>query len=180
MTYKINIPKPCHQDWNKFTQTAQGKHCQVCAKTVIDFTTWEPSAISNYLLTNKEEETCGRFTEKQLESKLPTAEVFAKQISYFRISTLKKIAAIFLFAFVLQNNSFANEATIHGGTTIIPTQMTSFPTFKYVYKVDKPKKKVAKKKKVVTIKHTKGKIKIVSKPVEEQVIMGKMIMPKQN
>ena len=104
----ITIPKPCHENWDNFTPAEQGKHCQVCAKTVIDFTTWQPNAIANYLSDKTEGETCGRFTKAQLEEPIPTAEEFAKQISYFRISTLKKIAAIFLFAFVVGNSSCTN------------------------------------------------------------------------
>ena len=114
----ITIPKPCNEDWNSFTEAEQGKHCQVCAKTVIDFTEWQPIAISNYLSDKAEGETCGRFTKAQLEEPIPTAEEFTKQISYFRISTLKKIAAIFLFAFVIENNSYASNEIVHGGTLI--------------------------------------------------------------
>jgi hypothetical protein len=186
MTYKINIPKPCHEDWNKFTPAEQGKHCQVCAKTVIDFTSWEPNTIATFLITNKEEETCGRFTKTQLETAIPTAAEFAKQISYFRMPTWKKIAAIFLFAFVLQNNSFANEAIVHGGISITPMPTLDFSTNKLLYKVAKPKKKIGKpkkkistKKKMATKKHTKRKVKVV-KPVPEEIIMGKMIMPVQH
>ena len=104
----ITIPKPCHENWDTFTPTEQGKHCQVCAKTVVDFTAWQPNAIANYLSNKAEGETCGRFTKAQLDEPIPTAEEFAKQISYFRISTLKKIAAIFLFAFVVGNSSCTN------------------------------------------------------------------------
>ena len=101
----ITIPKPCHENWDNFTPAEQGKHCQVCAKTVVDFTEWQPNAIANYLSDKAEGETCGRFTTAQLDIPIPSAEEFAKQISYFRISTLKKIAAIFLFAFVVGNSS---------------------------------------------------------------------------
>ncbi len=176
MLQKITIPKPCNENWNNFTPAEQGKHCQVCAKTVIDFTTWEPNTIANYLLTNKKEDTCGRFTKKQLEVELPTAEVFAKQIAHFRISTLKKIAAIFLFAFVIQSNSNATETTVHGGTALIPSQQIELNLNPLVYKTDKPKKKTAKKK-IIKKKHTKGKVKIVKVQEPEPMIMGKMIMP---
>ena len=104
----ITIPKPCHENWENFTQAEQGRHCQVCAKTVIDFTEWQPNAIANYLSDKTEGETCGRFTKAQLEDNIPTAEEFVKKISYFRISTLKKIGAIFLFAFVIGNSSCTN------------------------------------------------------------------------
>ena len=104
----ITVPKPCHENWDNFTPAEQGKHCQVCAKTVIDFTIWQPNEMVNYLSDKAEGETCGRFTTAQLNEPIPTAEEFAKQIYYLRISTLKKIAAIFLFAFMVGNSSCTN------------------------------------------------------------------------
>lgn len=175
MQYKITIPEPCHEDWNKFTSAEQGKHCQVCAKTVIDFITWQPNEIANYFTANTNKEICGRFTKIQLaETNLPTATEFAKQISYFRISTFKKIAAIFLFAFVLQNSSFASDAIVHGGTSVIPSPSINLTPFVFKYKLDKPKKKKAKKR------VTKGRVKVtVVKPAEPEV-MGKMIYVPKN
>jgi hypothetical protein len=186
MPYKINIPKPCHEDWNKFIPSEQGKHCQVCATTVIDFTNWQPNAIANYMAANIGKEVCGRFKKTQLQTEIPTADAFARQISYFRMPTLKKIAAIFLFAFVLQNNSFAADATVHGGISVTPTGISDFNTLMLDYKykdvtkkITKPKKKVAKKKKVASKKYKKGKVKIVVKK-PESMIMGKMMMPEHN
>ena len=176
MLQKITIPKPCNENWDKFTPTEKGKHCQVCAKTVIDFTNWQPTAIVNYIATNKEEETCGRFRLEQLEITIPTATEFAKQISYFRISTLKKVAAIFLFAFIIQSNSYAAEATIHGGTTLYPSPKIEFNLQPVVFKKDKPKKKTTKKE-IIKKKNTKGKVKVVKVQEPEPMIMGKMVMP---
>ena len=34
----LNIPEPCHEDWNEMTPKQQGRHCMVCNKTVVDFT----------------------------------------------------------------------------------------------------------------------------------------------
>lgn len=172
MQYKITIPKPCHEDWNKFTAAEQGKHCQVCATTVIDFTTWEPNAIANHFATNTNKETCGRFTKSQIErTNLPSAIQFAKQISYFRMSTLKKIAAIFLFAFVIEGSSYASDAIVHGGISAIPSPSINFTPTALKYKIDKPKKKKTKKR------NTKGKVKVTEVKSNEDVIMGKMIAP---
>jgi hypothetical protein len=99
----ITIPTPCHEDWNAMTPKDQGRHCGSCAKTVVDFTTWQPQEILLHFKSNKN--ICGRFTADQLNEPIPTHEDFVKQISYFNISTVKKMAAIFLFAFMVGASS---------------------------------------------------------------------------
>ena len=103
MPVKITIPTPCHEDWNTMTPNAKGRHCDQCVKTVVDFTTWQPQQILLHVQTNKN--VCGRFTQEQLSETIPTQEDFVKQIAYFKISTLKKVAAIFLFAFIIGASS---------------------------------------------------------------------------
>jgi hypothetical protein len=107
----ITIPTPCHEDWNAMHPNELGRHCDSCVKTVVDFTNWQPQAILKHL--NSNETVCGRFTADQLNEPIPSAEDFVKQIAYFKISTLKKIAAIFLFAFVIGASS-CNENTTEG------------------------------------------------------------------
>ena len=108
MTQIISIPTPCHEDWNAMTQKEQGRHCNSCSKTVIDFTTWQPQEILFYFKKNKN--ICGRFTTTQLNEPIPTQEDFVRELFYLPISTLKKVAAIFLFAFVVGASS-CNEHT---------------------------------------------------------------------
>jgi hypothetical protein len=67
-TIHIQIPEPCHEDWNKMTATKKGKFCQVCTKEVIDFTAKSDEEIIK-LLSNQEN-TCGRFYPSQLNRKL--------------------------------------------------------------------------------------------------------------
>jgi hypothetical protein len=107
----ITIPTPCHEDWNAMHPNELGRHCDSCVKTVVDFTNWQPQAILKHI--NSNENVCGRFTADQLNEPIPSAENFVKQIAYFKISTLKKIAAIFLFAFVIGGSS-CNENTLEG------------------------------------------------------------------
>jgi hypothetical protein len=107
----ITIPTPCHEDWNKMTAKEQGRHCNVCSKTVVDFTAWQPQEILLHFKANKN--VCGRFTTDQLNEPIPTQEDFAKQIAYFNISTVKKMAAIFLFV-VMVGGSSCNENTLQG------------------------------------------------------------------
>jgi hypothetical protein len=65
--FKIRIPEPCHEDWNGMTKNEQGRHCQACSKTVIDFTDKEPEEIEAYLTANASTKLCGRFKTTQLD-----------------------------------------------------------------------------------------------------------------
>lgn len=65
--FKIRIPEPCHEDWDAMTKNEQGKHCQVCSKTVVDFTNKSTEEIGAYLSENASAKLCGRFKTTQLE-----------------------------------------------------------------------------------------------------------------
>jgi hypothetical protein len=60
----INIPKPCHESWQQMTPVDQGRHCQLCCKTVTDFTSMSNNEIITYLASANN--VCGRFGEQQL------------------------------------------------------------------------------------------------------------------
>lgn len=64
---KLTVPKPCHQDWDAMTPNEQGRHCTICAKTVVDFTVMTDDELKNYLLHTQEQKTCGRFKQSQLQ-----------------------------------------------------------------------------------------------------------------
>jgi hypothetical protein len=60
----ISIPRPCHEDWQQMTRVAQGRHCQSCCKTVIDFTAMSNVEVINYLAVHKN--ICGRIEHGRL------------------------------------------------------------------------------------------------------------------
>jgi hypothetical protein len=64
--FKISIPQPCHEEWDKMTPGTNGRHCSACAKTVIDFTVMSDDEVKHYFLNKKDEKTCGRFKQSQL------------------------------------------------------------------------------------------------------------------
>lgn len=99
MPLQISIPQPCHEDWNDMTPADQGRHCSHCSKTVVDFTQSRPQEILFYLNQHSSEKLCGRFNPEQIVEPIPSPEDFVKQLSYFKMPLLRKIAAIFLFAF---------------------------------------------------------------------------------
>ena len=60
----IRVPKPCHEDWKKMTQTEKGKFCGVCTKEVIDFASKTDEDLVKSVTNSKN--TCGRFKKSQL------------------------------------------------------------------------------------------------------------------
>jgi hypothetical protein len=64
----INIPEPCHEDWNKMTPKEQGRHCAACNKTVVDFTKKTDEQIIKAL--ESEGKLCGRFKNQQLDREI--------------------------------------------------------------------------------------------------------------
>ena len=63
----INVPKPCHENWNAMTQNEKGRHCLVCEKTVIDFTTTSDEQIVK--IFENSGNLCGRFKKNQLNQR---------------------------------------------------------------------------------------------------------------
>ncbi len=65
--FKIRIPEPCHEDWDAMTKNEQGRHCQVCSKTVVDFTNKSSEEIGAIIAENASSKLCGRFKTTQLD-----------------------------------------------------------------------------------------------------------------
>lgn len=65
--FKIHIPEPCHEDWDKMTPSEHGAFCKSCAKTVIDFSIKTPEEVNAFLEENFDKKMCGRFKISQLE-----------------------------------------------------------------------------------------------------------------
>lgn len=74
--FKIEIPTPCHEDWDKMTPESKGRFCGSCEKIVIDFTGMSAQEIGETL--NKQKNVCGRFAVDQLEEiyTLPSKNYF--------------------------------------------------------------------------------------------------------
>lgn len=95
----ITIPNPCDADWNKMLPNETGRHCELCNKTVVDFTKMSDNEIKNYFLKNISKKTCGHFYKGQLKNdKTKTQQrlinLYAK--AYHDIKT-KSVRLIVLF-----------------------------------------------------------------------------------
>lgn len=176
MPLQISIPTPCHEDWNDMTPADKGRHCSQCNKTVVDFTTSGPQEIALYLSQHKAENLCGRFNPEQIEEPIPTPEDFVKQLSYFRMPMLKKIAAIFLFAFSIMAASCNDDHEIMGDFQSTPLHKTdSTGILKDTLKIHLDTALVRPTMGVVNVVLPKPP-KIVCVPQPRPQIMGEMVM----
>lgn len=89
----FNIPNPCHENWNEMQPRKQGRHCLQCCKTVVDFTNWPAERIEQYLMGNRHQKVCGRFSKDQLNTP-PSKEILIERVWNSPISFYKKMAAI--------------------------------------------------------------------------------------
>jgi len=64
---KLEINEPCNEDWSKMKISMHSRHCDVCEKSVMDFTQKNRAEIITYLLDNPNDSTCGRMTKDQFD-----------------------------------------------------------------------------------------------------------------
>ena len=85
---RLEIPQPCHENWQAMTPAEQGRHCAACDKVVLDFTTMTEAEIKAFF-AQRPTNTCGRLRTDQLRTyTLPTQG--------FRIGWRPALAAISL------------------------------------------------------------------------------------
>ena len=138
--YKISIPEPCHEDWNKMTPIEKGRFCSSCSKTVVDFTQKSATEIQQYLTENKGEIVCGHFYRKQLDSivlQIPET-TFHQQLSFQNlfILALLFIMGTTLFSCKVDNGKNQKIEKVELIDTVIKTKNNKWN------KVNLPKRKV--------------------------------------
>lgn len=77
----INIPEPCHQQWQQMAAAGNGRYCDHCCKTVVDFSVMSNDEVIAYLSTNVN--VCGRFEKRQLDGLSDSTPARNKR-QYFR------------------------------------------------------------------------------------------------
>lgn len=64
---KLEIKEPCHEDWNKMKIGMISRHCASCDKGVMDFTKMNRAEIITYILSNPNDQVCGRMNRDQFD-----------------------------------------------------------------------------------------------------------------
>jgi hypothetical protein len=83
----IQIPVNCHEDWDSMTAATQGRYCNSCEKTVIDFTNMSDTQLANFF-AKKKENVCGRFYSDQLNTTIAMPKREIPWLKYFFTITL--------------------------------------------------------------------------------------------
>jgi len=94
--YRISIPEPCQENWDKMTPKDNGRFCMNCSKTVVDFTTMLTYEIQHYFIQNQNASICGRFKKSQLDSviiQIPNRVLYS-QTHYHKIFLLALFIAM--------------------------------------------------------------------------------------
>jgi protein TonB len=66
---KVTIKEPCLENWDKMKVGIDSRHCDLCNKSVIDFTQKNRAEIITYLLDRSNERVCGRMNGNEFEMK---------------------------------------------------------------------------------------------------------------
>ncbi|MES2575039.1 MAG: hypothetical protein V4572_08850 [Bacteroidota bacterium] len=114
--FKVSIPQPCHEDWNKMTPDETGRFCSVCTKGVVDFTHKNSTEIQEYLIQNKGQKVCGRFRNEQINKfdiQIPQS-VLTQRRSFHKafLLALFVVMGSTLFSCKNHNNGFLGEVII--------------------------------------------------------------------
>jgi hypothetical protein len=105
--YKITIPQPCHEDWNKMTPDETGRFCNSCVKSVVDFTNMKAPEIQEYFIKNSGKNVCGRFKTAQLDSiiiRIPKDVLFS-QVQFHKIFMLALLVSMGTTLLSCQNSN---------------------------------------------------------------------------
>jgi hypothetical protein len=61
----IRIPEPCVENWQKMSMVEKGRHCGVCEKDVVDFSSMSNAQVVDFY-NQSNGKICGRFNDSQL------------------------------------------------------------------------------------------------------------------
>ena len=91
MSRNIKVPIICNEDWDKMSPKDNGRYCDTCKLTVVDFTKMSDEEIKNYLLSKSY--VCGRFDCTQVEtSHEKTLELLKRKTQKINFKLLRWVA----------------------------------------------------------------------------------------
>jgi len=105
----------------------KGRFCNLCAKTVVDFTAMPQPAVETYLLANDDKKVCGRFSATQLHDAPVTLhiprEALYKQTGFKNMFLLALLVSMGTTLFSCQNRTIG-EVAIDDDTVMVDSTQT--------------------------------------------------------
>lgn len=128
METRIDIKKPCPENWETMKIGLHSRFCDSCQKNVIDFTNKDKNEILEYLFTNRTERVCGRIYRSQLDFSntdlLITIQALAKQNKNTNIPFYLLTVGTMILA-SCNNNTTDQQILTKSDTTIIQSDTTN-------------------------------------------------------
>ena len=134
---QIRISKPCKEDWSKMSTNQLGKHCQLCDKTVVDFTKMSSDQIAAYLMKKSKESICGRILSTtpitQLSKKQEWFNLLYKKIELgirfqpIRVSLLSILSVLMLVMGCQQDRPEQKNTSLELPTVELSDSITPMP-----------------------------------------------------
>ena len=119
----ISIPKPCHENWDAMHPREQGRHCDACDKTVIDFTGKSEKEIGEYFAEHADQRICGHFRKSQLHEKPSRLHAYLLQLHASASRNIKRHAlravALFFIGMMMSMTGCAPKQAIPRESHII-------------------------------------------------------------
>jgi hypothetical protein len=81
--FQLQIPEPCHENWDKMTPVDKGRFCDSCQKAVVDFTGMSDSQLVAFFKKPSTGSVCGRFYNDQLERDIDIPRKRLPWLKYF-------------------------------------------------------------------------------------------------
>ena len=81
--FQLQIPEPCHEDWDKMIPGDKGRFCDSCQKTVHDFTGMSDAQLISFFKKPSTGSVCGRFHNDQLERDFESPRKRLPWLKYF-------------------------------------------------------------------------------------------------
>lgn len=102
-SFQVTVDAPCAQKWEEMEISGQGRFCENCSNTVIDFAKMTDYEFQNYLSSNNK--FCGRFRDDQLGR-----PISKYQFSKSKLLKLPSKLIAFLFAFLSLKGNYVQAS----------------------------------------------------------------------
>ena len=103
---QLQVPTPCHENWENMTATEKGRFCASCQKQVIDFSNKSDREVAMFFKKPSTGSVCGRFMEDQLNRDI---EIPKKRIPWLK----------YFFQFLIPAFFISYRATAQGKVKVI-------------------------------------------------------------